>query len=191
MPQIWITSFTQKNTSIVDVLGSLSTRHDDNRIRRIDVHPWSSMSSGLLVYYLLNAFIVLTEQKWTRILLDPQNYLPYIKNCIYRPIFPQLCCFPYNVMVKYNFPLYMAFMEYEKAFDSIDHWILIKELNHARIDSRYTRLIRSIYQHARATIEMHECNNSLPIKRGIRQKDTFSPKWFTLALEAILKGLNG
>ncbi|XP_043494475.1 uncharacterized protein LOC122519210 [Polistes fuscatus] len=92
--------------------------------------------------------------------------------------------------IEYNFPLYMAFIDYEKAFDSIEHWALIEELNHARIDSRYTKLIRSIFQHDRATIKMCECTNSFPIDRSIRQGDTISPKLFTLALEGVFKRID-
>ena len=49
---------------------------------------------------------------------------------------------------EYSIPLYMAFVDYEKAFDSIESWAILAALNKARIDSRYTSLVQHIYENA-------------------------------------------
>lgn len=46
---------------------------------------------------------------------------------------------------EYNVPLHMAFVDYNKAFDSIDLKTMFKAMDHARIDSRYTNLLKYIY----------------------------------------------
>lgn len=91
--------------------------------------------------------------------------------------------------IEYNFPIHMAFVDYEKAFDSVEHWAIFEELDKARIDHRYKNLLKNIYQRANAKIRLHEETDNIEIKRGIRQGDTISPKLFTLALEGIFKKL--
>jgi len=43
---------------------------------------------------------------------------------------------------EYNTPLYLAFIDFNKAFDSVELWAIIRGLNNARIDSRYTNLLK-------------------------------------------------
>lgn len=50
------------------------------------------------------------------------------------------------------------FSDYEEAVDCIEHWA-IEELDKAGIDSPYTDLIKSMYEHATA-IEFNEYTNS-------------------------------
>jgi hypothetical protein len=90
---------------------------------------------------------------------------------------------------EYNFPLYLAFVDYKKAFDSVEKWAVIKSLKNCRVDSRYIDLISNIYENATMIISLHERTNPIPIKRGVRQGDTISPKLFTLAMEDIFKNL--
>jgi Reverse transcriptase (RNA-dependent DNA polymerase) len=92
---------------------------------------------------------------------------------------------------EYNIPIHMAFIDFHKAFDSIETWQILMSMDNARIDSRYTTLIKNIYQNASMHIKIDEetRTNSIKIKRGVRQGDTISPKLFTLALEDVFKRL--
>lgn len=91
---------------------------------------------------------------------------------------------------EYNLPLYPAFIDYEKAFDSLEHWAIFDGLVKARIDHRYTKLLENIYKKATSSIALHEGTGKFRIERGIRQGDTISPKLFTLALENTFKNLD-
>lgn len=93
---------------------------------------------------------------------------------------------------EYNIPLHLGFVDYQKAFDSVETWAILKSLDSARIDSRYTTLIKQIYENASMQVRIDDDlkTDRIPIKRGVRQGDTISPKLFTLALEDVFKKLD-
>ncbi|KHJ90537.1 hypothetical protein OESDEN_09621 [Oesophagostomum dentatum] len=59
----------------------------------------------------------------------------------------------------------------------------------AGIDPGYVGAIRDCYENATTTIKLFEREISIPIKRGVRQGDTISPKLFTTALQYAMKNL--
>ncbi|KAI8429963.1 hypothetical protein MSG28_000423 [Choristoneura fumiferana] len=63
----------------------------------------------------------------------------------------------------YNFPLCLAFVDYEKAFDSIETWAVMQALQRTK---------------------------PIPLQRGVRQGDVIAPKLFTVALEDAFKVLD-
>lgn len=93
--------------------------------------------------------------------------------------------------VEYNIPLHLAFVDYQKAFDSIEIWAILAAMDNARIDSRYSKLIQHIYANATLRIKIEDDmeTEKIPIERGVRQGDTISSKLFTLALEDVFKSL--
>lgn len=92
---------------------------------------------------------------------------------------------------EYNIPLHLAMIDFKKAFDSLESWAIIKALNNASVDSRYTNLLKSIYANATAHVKISEelMTDPIAVRRGIRQGDSISPKLFTLALEDAFKEL--
>lgn len=68
---------------------------------------------------------------------------------------------------------------------------MLRPLCNARIDSRYTNLIRDIYDGAFFHVKMSEDLNTerISTRRRVRQGDSISPKVFTLALEDVFKKL--
>lgn len=93
---------------------------------------------------------------------------------------------------EYNVPLHLAFVDYKKAFDSLETWAVMEAMSNARIDSRYTNLIEDIYKDATLHVKIDEntTTDKIPIQRGVRQGDSISPKLFTLALEDVFKKLS-
>ncbi|CAG9840644.1 unnamed protein product [Diabrotica balteata] len=91
---------------------------------------------------------------------------------------------------EYHIPLYMAFIDFEKAFDSVEHWAVQNSLQNSRIDYRYTDLITNIYNKATTTIKLMKQTEPIKINRGVRQGDTISPKLFNQALEDVFKRLH-
>ena len=86
---------------------------------------------------------------------------------------------------EYNIPLHMASVDYQKAVDSIETWTVHRVMDNSRIDSRYSSLVQYIYEHATLHVKLEEdwVTGRIPVRRGVWQGDTISPKFFTLALE--------
>lgn len=93
---------------------------------------------------------------------------------------------------EYNVPVHMAFVDFHKAFDSVETWSLLESLDNARVDSRYTQIIKNIYENATLQVKIDDTTKTskIPLKRGVRQGDNISPKLFTLALETAFKSIN-
>lgn len=91
---------------------------------------------------------------------------------------------------EYKIPIVLIFIDYEKAFDSVEIWAILESLNECRVDSRYSNLISNIYESATSCIKLHENTAKFKIGRGVRQGDTISPKLFTSTLETVFKKLH-
>ena len=57
---------------------------------------------------------------------------------------------------EYNQPLYIAFIDYEKAFDSVETSAVIKALRKQGVDEHYVRILEDIYNGSTATIVLHK-----------------------------------
>ena len=91
---------------------------------------------------------------------------------------------------EYNKPLFLAFVDYEKAFDSIEYWAVENSLLRSRVDQRYVQVLQNLYRSATMTVRLHENTKPIPVEKGVRQGDVISPKLFTNALEDIFKTLD-
>ena len=91
---------------------------------------------------------------------------------------------------EYKIPIVLIFIDYEKAFDSVEIWSILESLHECRVDSRYSNLIKNIYESATSCIKLHENTAKFKIGRGVRQGDTISPKLFTSTLETVFKKLD-
>ena len=72
---------------------------------------------------------------------------------------------------KYNSLLYLAFADYEKAFDSIELTPLFTMLNNQGVDPTYIGLFQNIYNGARATLKLHKTATKSSW-RGVQDKET-------------------
>ncbi|CAG4950935.1 unnamed protein product [Colias eurytheme] len=89
--------------------------------------------------------------------------------------------------VEYNQDLCVAFVDYEKAFDTVEHWAVFHSLQRCMVDTRYVEVLKEIYKGATLQVKLHEVSRRIPVGRGVRQGDTISPKLFTAALEDVFK----
>ena len=78
--------------------------------------------------------------------------------------------------IEYNKPLCMAFIDYEKAFDSVKTSAILQALRKQGVEELYVKLFEDIYTDSTATLQLHRNSEKIPIKRGVRQGDTISPK---------------
>ena len=91
---------------------------------------------------------------------------------------------------EYQLDLCIGFIDYEKAFDSIEHLNLFQALREIGINEGYVCILEDIYTDATSRIHLDsDVSEIVKISRGVRQGDTLSPKVFTAAMEAIFKKL--
>ena len=81
---------------------------------------------------------------------------------------------------EYHLPLYVALVDYEKAFDSVETWAIREALWNSRVDSRYMDLIDHIYEEMQTSFQLQIQTQPIKIYRGVRQGDALSPKLFIL-----------
>ena len=91
---------------------------------------------------------------------------------------------------EYNQPLYIAFIDYEKAFDSVETSAVIQALRNQGVDEHYVRILEDIYNGSTATIVLHKESSKIPIRKGVRQGDTISPMLFTACLQEVFRTLD-
>ena len=90
---------------------------------------------------------------------------------------------------EYNIPLCVAFVDYEKAFDSVQTQAILTSLQEQGIEDVYIEILKDIYTDSSVTVHLHKESEKIRIKRGVRQGDTISPKLFTATWESIFRRL--
>ncbi|XP_062610980.1 uncharacterized protein LOC134272831 [Saccostrea cucullata] len=90
--------------------------------------------------------------------------------------------------LEWKSPLYVNFIDYEKAFDSVDRETLWKILRHYRVPEKLVSLIRNTYQGMiyRVT-HAGQMSESFEVKTGVRQGCLLSPFLFLLVIDWIMR----
>ena len=90
--------------------------------------------------------------------------------------------------LEWNSPLYINFIDYEKAFDSVDREALWKLLRHYGVPEKIIALIRCTYQDMSCKIaHASQLSESFEVKTGVRQGCLLSPFLFLLVIDWIIK----
>lgn len=91
---------------------------------------------------------------------------------------------------EYNIPLCLAFVDYRKAFDSVEIPAVLEAIEQHGVDQTYINILRHIYQNATSFIRLHRDSEPFKLEKGVRQGDCISPKLFTACLEQIFRELD-
>jgi hypothetical protein len=91
---------------------------------------------------------------------------------------------------EYQRPLCIALVDFEKAFDSVETRAVLTSLGKQGIQKEYINSLAEIYAKGYATTTLHKESDPIPIRKGVRQGDTISPKLFTACLEDIFRDLD-
>lgn len=94
-----------------------------------------------------------------------------------------------------NRNMYLTYIDYKKAYDSIPHDWLIHVLNIYKINPTIITFMEALMSKWSTKLQIQTSNNihtssDIPIKCGIFQGDTLSPLWFCLALNPLSNVLN-
>ena len=90
--------------------------------------------------------------------------------------------------IEWNSPLYICFVDYEKAFDSLDRNTLWNLLRNYGVPQKIVSLIKNSYSEMKCRV-VHEgrLTESFEVKTGVRQGCLLSPFLFLLAIDWIMK----
>ena len=87
--------------------------------------------------------------------------------------------------------VYVCFIDYEKAFDRVNHEKLCEVLKSTGIDGKDIRIIARLYWEQLAVVRTEKGNSkNIKIKRGTRQGCVLSPYLFNLFTEMIFRSLD-
>ena len=90
--------------------------------------------------------------------------------------------------LEWNSSLYITFIDFEKAFDSVDHSTLWKILRHYGIPEKFIAIIQQSYYNSQIrVIHNRELTSPFPVKTGVRQGCILSPMLFLLVIDWIMK----
>ncbi|CAD6200156.1 unnamed protein product [Caenorhabditis auriculariae] len=90
---------------------------------------------------------------------------------------------------EHQMPFALAFVDYYKAFDSVEINAVLNALVSAGVATKYVELIANSNEGTSTTIQLFDKKLSIPIRKGVRQGDTISPKLFSTALEDAMRQL--
>ena len=87
---------------------------------------------------------------------------------------------------EYN-SLCIGFIDYEKAFDTVEHFAIFEALRKT-LNETYINILQNIYNQATARVPLNKLvSTEFQIHRGVRQGDPLSPKLFTAVMEEVFK----
>ena len=82
---------------------------------------------------------------------------------------------------------YICFYDVEKAFDSIELPILLKQLFEIGINGKLWRLLKSWYTHSPSRVRLNNClSDLLHVGRGVKQGSVLSPTLFLTVMDCLL-----
>ena len=90
--------------------------------------------------------------------------------------------------IEWNSSLYVNFVDYEKAFDSLDRDSIWKLMRHYGIPDKFVRLIKKMYEGMSCSVLLGgQRTDSFEVKTGVRQGCLLSPFLFLLAVDWIMR----
>ena len=88
---------------------------------------------------------------------------------------------------EFNVPLWVATLDFKKAFDSIDQTSIWTALTDHGVSPAYINLLSKLYQGQRARVKCDMNSREFDIKKGTKQGDPVSPILFNAVLECVMR----
>uniref|UniRef100_A0A914QT94 Reverse transcriptase domain-containing protein n=1 Tax=Panagrolaimus davidi TaxID=227884 RepID=A0A914QT94_9BILA len=87
-------------------------------------------------------------------------------------------------------PLYVVFIDFKKAFDSVELPAIWEALERFDVDVGDIEIIKMIYAHGSSSVNVGTSSVPINVQKGVRQGDTLSPLLFILVLQLALNQVN-
>ena len=90
---------------------------------------------------------------------------------------------------KFKKPLYVVSLDFNKAYDTVEPWILIQIMENYGFNKELINMIKVIYKEGSAIIISPNGENreKIKINRGLRQGDVMSPILYTIFINVLLE----
>ena len=86
--------------------------------------------------------------------------------------------------------LYINFLDYEKAFNSIEGWSLWKLLRQFGVSEKMTKIINNVYEGLTCrVVHRNQSTDAFHVRTGVRQGCLLSPFLFLLAIDWTMKNI--
>ena len=90
---------------------------------------------------------------------------------------------------EFNIPLWVAAIDFSKAFDSINHRSIFEALEAHNVPMAYINALSRLYKEQRASVRCESQSRMFDICRGTKQGDPISPFIFNAVLEQVLRAV--
>lgn len=91
--------------------------------------------------------------------------------------------------------LYLAFVDYEKAFDSVNRTMMWNKLIDTGIGGKFLRVIQNLYENAKSCVKTSGLSELFDCRTGVRQGENLSPLLFAFFLndlpQCLSRAFNG
>ena len=90
--------------------------------------------------------------------------------------------------IEWQSSLFVTFVDFEKAFDSLDREVMWKLMEHYGIPPKFVSLIKQLYENSTCrVIHNGKLTNSFQVRTGVKQGCLLSPFIFLMAIDWIMK----
>jgi len=91
---------------------------------------------------------------------------------------------------EFNFPLWLALVDYEKTFDTVEHSSLWKVLEQQGVPKHYVKLLDVLYTGQEAYVQAGVRSRTFCVERGVKQGDPISALLFIAVMQACFSQLH-
>jgi len=83
--------------------------------------------------------------------------------------------------------MFLVFIDYRQAYDSINRYKLWKTMNQLEISAKLVRLVKACMQQSKYKVKFNgELSEEFSVETGLKQEDALSPALFNIALESVV-----
>ena len=91
--------------------------------------------------------------------------------------------------LEWNHPLWLGLVDFEKAFDTVEHAALWATLRKQHVPDQYVKILATLYEHQTAYVHTETDSKEFPVSRGVRQGDPISALLFIAVMEEVFREL--